>query len=125
MLGELTKCADGDGFEDKDGLYHEDRESFLCSRLNFCGCGSPEDALSFVRSSLRIVSDLKAKVWEKTETWESWDARCNALFGSDGCRYFTFYFLDHHELTEHGGAVPGWLTDKGKELLADLDSLSA
>lgn len=41
-------------------------------------------------------------------------------FGGENPAYFFFYWASDRQLTEHGGAVPGWLTEKGKTLLADL-----
>lgn len=90
--------------------------------LDFCCCGSPEDALSFVRDALRSVANLKEKVWAKTQAYADWSQETDAKLGEAGA-WFMFYFLDSKRLTEHGGSVPGWLTPEGERLLEDLDEL--
>lgn len=110
------------GYEDPDGCFHEDAESFLQTySLGFCGCGRPEDSLAYVRDVLQHIDNLKQLVWEKKQTYEEWTAAGKKLFASDGAEYFAFYVMDTKGLTEHGGSVPGWLTDKGREMLEDLN----
>lgn len=36
-----------------------------------------------------------------------------------------WYWLDNKGYTEHGGSVPGWLTEEGWKLLEDLEELMA
>jgi len=117
MLERLT--AQENGYIDSEGVYHSTPQDFICSQLNFCGCGTPNAALRHVRDALREIRDWSAE----RKDWPEHVARCRAIYGSDGAEYFMYYFLDHHELTEHGGAVPGWLSEKGKQLLVDLDGL--
>lgn len=112
-------------YKDSEGCSHDNAEDFLCSILGFCGCGQPEAALEHVRQSLRIIHDLKEKVWEKTETYDSWNARMRALMHTNGIEYFTYFFLDDKGFLEHGGSVPGWLTPEGEDMLADLDEWAA
>lgn len=117
------KNEDGIGYTYKD-CYHKDAESLiLCGILDFCGCGMPDEALEFIRQALQLVYDLKSKVHTDQITFEEWKAQARLLFKSDGGEYFTWYVLDQKEFIEHGSAVPGWLTEKGLELLSDLNEL--
>jgi hypothetical protein len=120
MLEDYKQTEDG-RWEGPDGISHEDIESIFCSFLGFCGCGDPGMALKYVRDSLQLLHDLQYKVWEKQEAFESWDARVDAFFGTRQAKYFMWYRLDDLDLTEHGGSIPGWLTDKGEELLREID----
>lgn len=76
----------------------------------FCGCGSPEMAAE----TLRMVLSMHP-LYEH-------GAEFDALVPCEGLRMLLLYTLDHFELTEHGGTVGGgWLTDKGKAVLAALE----
>ena len=115
------RTKNGD-FVDQDGCYYEDVEDFIATGLlGFCGCGKPHHAIKHVRQSLQLVHDLKYLVWEEKLTYKEWKEKTKEVFLNEGAEYFMWYFLDNKELTEHGGSVPGWLTGKGEELLADLN----
>lgn len=45
------------------------------------------------------------------------------LFGSALFRDFFYYSMDSMGFLEHGSMIPGWLTDKGKDLLSDIQIL--
>lgn len=121
----IDKFKKENGYYDQNECYYEDAESFISNGiLGFCGCGMPDAALEYVRKALQIVDDLKQLVWKKKITYEQWEERKKEVFVNDGAEYFMWYFLDNKKLTEHGGSVPGWLTKKGIELLADLTELS-
>lgn len=92
--------------------------------LGFCTCGRPEESLSLVRDVLRHISHLQDLVWTNQQTFEEWDEAGEAICGEREM-YFLFYFLDSKNLTEHGGAVPGWLTSRGREVLKLLDEWEA
>lgn len=121
----IDKYKNPDGsYEDPEGATHEDAESFLQSHvLEFCGCGSPDLSLAYTREVLQYILDLRL-VWEEKQTYEEWIASGKNLFASDGARYFVFYVLDSKGLTEHGGSVPGWLSEKGMDLLSDLNEMA-
>jgi hypothetical protein len=85
--------------------------------LGFCACGRPEDAHRFILEGLRYVD----RPYDKERWRERFDAE-EARFGSSGAMYFFWYWLDAEGLTEHGGGVPGWLTERGKDLLALLEA---
>lgn len=98
--------------------------------LGFCGCGNPEAAAEFMREGMQIIADQRkgphytrnaGRFDPEFEQWvKDHQARELAHFGSRGSAYFFYYWLCDKDLEEHGGSVPGWLTDTGEELLAKL-----
>lgn len=75
----------------------------------FCGCGSPEDAVTALERLLALHP-----LYDNRAAFE-------ALIPNDGMQYLMLYTLDHFDLTEHGGSVGGgWLTEKGKAVLAAI-----
>lgn len=120
----IDKFKKEDGYYYLDECYYEDAESLISiGVLGFCGCGMPGDALEYVRSALQLVNDLKKIAWGDRSAYKQWEKRKRKLFADDGAEYFMWYFLDDKGLTEHGTSVPGWLTDKGVELLSYLNEL--
>lgn len=111
------------GFEDADGCWHDDADSLLQTGiLKFCACGCPEDNLDYILGGLELIAE---KVPEGDRAafvawWEQHQTRVRTHFGSDGAAYFFYYWADKEGFTEHGGSVPGWLTDKGTDLLLML-----
>ena len=121
----IDKFKKEDGYYDEDNCFYENAENFISTgMLGFCGCGEPDEALSYVHKALQIVDDLSRLVHGKKITYEQWEENNKDEFVNDGAMYFMWYFLDNKGLTEHGGSVPGWLTAKGKELLSDLIELA-
>lgn len=47
-------------------------------------------------------------------------ARLDAIVPNKAA-WLYWYVFDHWGWTEHGGSVPGWLTDEGREVVAYLD----
>lgn len=121
----IDKYLKGGLYSSPDGSYQdEDPADFIQSYiLGFCVCGRPEDALSLVRDVLRHVANLQDLVWEKQWTFAEWE-EAGARIADKRVLYFLYYFLDTKGLTEHGGAVPGWLTTEGRQLLEDLEQLN-
>ncbi len=102
------------GYEDEDGCYHEDGLSLIGEWLGFCGCGNPQAAFTYVRDILEL--------YDQRPGWEA----CTDYFESDGEMYTILYLLTDKGLMDHGTTVTsGWLTEKGKEVLADLTALLA
>jgi len=102
----IDKYKRGDNYYEEDGCWHETAEDFIqCGVLGFCRCGTPSDNLNYVKELLDMV-DKKAYP-DKTPI----------------DLYFAYYVLTEKGLIEHGSSVPGWLTDKGEELLSDLREL--
>ena len=114
------------GWVDPEGCHWDGPIDYLQGYLlGFCCCGCPEENLAFVHDGLAHINALteessvgRCKEWD--EFYAKWRANGRAIFGNEQARYFFFYWADKEGLTEHGGSVPGWLTDKGKTLLADL-----
>lgn len=120
----IDKYKKDDCWIDEAGCQYFDAESFIEMGLfNFCGCGQPDSTREYVRNSLQLVSDIKELVWEKKMSYEDWIDKKNELFKTDEAEFFMWYWLDHKGYIEHGGSVPGWLTEDGKEILSDLNEL--
>lgn len=102
-----------------DDLEFETFDSLIQHKLNWCGCGMPDQAQRMIMKALRHINNLQLLVNENKLSWEEWNADSKLLFGY--WEYVIYYILDEKGLTEHGSGVPGWLTDKGKELLEELE----
>jgi hypothetical protein len=119
VLQSLT--WDGETFMDAEGISHRSVRDYIgIELLGFCGCGCPDAAVVYVRDALAGIKAVKDSGW----TEEAWRAR-DAQYASEGERYFVWYRLDDLGLTEHGGSVPGWLTEKGEDWLLALDEALA
>lgn len=92
---------------------NEENDSDIMDELGFCGCGMPVDATEYVLSVLEHIERLKTHVWEKKITFEEWIEEGKMIFPNDGAAYFAYYVMAEKGLTEHGGSVPGWLSEKG------------
>lgn len=103
------------GFIDPKGCYHETADSVIqVGILGFCGCGDPDENVTFIGKILRLFE------YREQNTYEQWKSKVRELLPNGDIEYFIWYWLDKEEYTEHGGSVPGWLTDKGKQLLSDI-----
>ena len=100
--------------------YGEAADYYMSGVFGFCGCGMPEATLEYIHDGLQLIADLQDMVWEEKQTYEEWRANIDRLFGGYGQEYFFFYVMDTKDLIEHGGSVPGWLTDDGRDALHDL-----
>ena len=112
-----------------EGSSSEDATSLLQSQLGFCVCGAPEDSLRYILRGLELIEEGSRDVAEDRAAHEAWlsahfDRRMEH-FGTYGAEYFFYYWCDKADLSNHGGSVPGWLTDEGKNLLALLREWSA
>jgi hypothetical protein len=105
---------------DEQGTHYEDAVSYLGHLLGFCGCDAPEKALEYIRKRMQALKDIYKTAYEngflKPDGMDRWK-EMNAMFSDHGADYFFWYRLDNLELTEHGGSVPGWLTEKGNDYL--------
>lgn len=120
-----------DQFKQPDGWYKLDGADFenavdaiQTGFLGFCGCGTPEENIEYIRKGLELLGEPYPKdgtYAEQKPEWDARQARRDEHFGNHGSAYFFYYWADKNGLTEHGGAVPGWLTEKGKHLLALLN----
>ena len=111
-------------YYDEDGTCYETADEFIqCKMFGFCNCGDPELSLEFVRRALQQVSNLEELVWKEKQTHKEWDEITVKQLGSKQAMYFAWYWLHEKNFTEHGGSVPGWLTDEGRNLLQDLNEI--
>lgn len=99
----------------------------VMGELGFCGCGRPIGVLRHIHGAMSILRDRDEQ--ESGMTWHEWwelrKKRIRDHFSSDGAEYFMWYWLHKEGYTEHGGSVPGWLTDKGVDLLDALSDILA
>jgi hypothetical protein len=116
----------------KGDLALGDWDGALGDLLGFCACGAPDLALDYVRRVLKNVKRIKEEGWESDD--EAWDVWWKTVYlpsvdelfhGDKGAEYLVYYLLDAKGLLEHGGSVPGWLTDLGEAVLADLERCCA
>ena len=129
-IEHLNRNGEGDySLIDDQGISWDTVENYIgISVFGFCGCGCPEVALKFYRAVLRFINEPKPQERGR-EAWDVWwkehRVRADAIFhGDDGIEYAAYYVLDDKKLIEHGGSVPGWLTGKGEQVLADLESFA-
>lgn len=110
------------GFEDAEGCWHDDADSLLQTGIfKFCGCGRPEDNLDYILGGLELIAEKPPQGYDAFSAWfDKHQERVRAHFGSMKAAYFFYYWADKEDLTEHGGSVPGWLTDKGHDLMLML-----
>lgn len=113
-----------------DGVAVGTESGVLGDVFGFCGCGDNGAALLLMRDAMRLIDRPYPGFPEGPDSaacrkwFDEQRASELALFGpNSGVRYLVWYVLDEKGLTEHGGSVPGWLTDKGKAVLADLEAL--
>lgn len=119
LLNYTDQFKQPDGsYLDPEGYWYKDWETFLIEYVfGWCGCGHPWDALEYVFHGLSHIRDLTTpnrpiKAYDFDEASKS--------FHSNGESYFFWYWADSRDLIDHGGSVPGWLSDKGIAILAEL-----
>jgi hypothetical protein len=127
LLSGLTK-VDELGWKDSEDVHYSDRISYVMDKFNFCGCGAPEEAATYIRDGLQAFVDHKAANERAGNNFMDEAHRLawhefRAHWPDERQRYFFWYWLDSQGLTEHGGAVPGWITDKGLDYLEALNEV--
>lgn len=86
------------------------------TRMNFCGCGCPEEVMNYIEGILSALKTRSETSWE-VDTVDQ--AIGGEKYGPQ--HYFIMYVLDAMGLTEHGGGVLGcWLSEKGIQFLNKL-----
>lgn len=100
--------------------------------LNFCACGRPENVLVKMRDTLRALQNVSDAHRSNESCYVMGaptpkmkalhDAEHSAAGADDGSRYLMYYVLSRARLTEHGGSVPGWPTNLGREFLTFLET---
>lgn len=121
----LNSWKDMEGTQDR----HEWLECCINEATGFCGCGSPDEAYETLRRVL-IILKVRSEKWGRDTDYKRWYpgflAGLQVTIGYKthvGAAYAYLYWIDHMDLTEHGGAVPGWLTTKGEMVLGWLNEL--
>lgn len=87
--------------------------------LGSCGCGNPESNVDYVEKMLlRHAADWSTSPGRSSQTSKEEYA--------DPAVQFFLYWADDKGFTEHGSSIFGsWLTDKGRQLLADIAEAKA
>lgn len=120
----IDKYKTADGYEDDEGCFHDSAVSFYQSYFfGFCGCGCSENNIRYIRDGLQYIEALMHGPNDREERhkwWVAMQVKGDGIFGNERSKYFFYYWADTKGLTEHGGAVPGWLTNKGEMVLQDL-----
>lgn len=122
---DAAKNAEGNYVAANGCEYDGPVEFILEGMFGFCGCGRPFQALMYIRSVLTRIDALRS---HKNEPWgefyANWKADNLPVFSNEGAEFFAYYIMDKAGLTEHGGSVPGWLSESGVKLLSDLNELA-
>lgn len=106
MIEKLKKVDDSCfPYLDEDGVSHRSKKGYLQTNiLHFCGCGDPDSVMVYVKDFLKRLDEQK---WGEYE---------------DIPYMFLVYWADHNGFAEHGTTARcSWLTEKGQELLADIE----
>ena len=108
----------------KTDEYFSHEDCLQIGLFNSCSCGMPEENLRYILGGLELIADRgpdthgpKANKEAFDIWWDTHQAAVLKHHGSQGAAYFFYYWADNLNLTEHGGAVPGWLTEKGQIVL--------
>jgi hypothetical protein len=78
-----------------------------CETFGFCVCFLPDDSFKEIHKVMRSLNGDEFENKHKL--------RENPLYA------FIMYWLDEKELSEHGGSIPGWLTNYGKTVFKAMD----
>jgi hypothetical protein len=99
---------------------NELEELIQADDFGFCCCGCPDENLLYILAGMELIADRPVDLKVSADFWKEKEKRVLALHGSRGAKWLFYYWLDSKELTEHGGSVPGWLTDRGRSVLERL-----
>lgn len=102
-----------------DGCEFSSMADYLGNLLGFCGCGAPEAALGWLRTTLAAIQERSETDWKSRAVEEHFSPL------AIGAQVVLWYWLDSLQLIEHGGSVSGsWLTPRGCALLQTLNQLN-
>ena len=98
---------DGEGFIDSTDCHYESKAAYLqLEILGFCGCGNPNQVMEYV---LEMLLKLDRQEWGE--------------YGDLAYMFFV-YWANDEGFAEHGTTARcSWLTDKGKELVKDIQAV--
>jgi hypothetical protein len=117
---------------------------FYFNKLKFCGCGSPEDTLLYIKKLLNLIKRKMDRPYDESKKERDnayWQYQKDLLFIGgftpffnennkiepndiqNGVIQFILYYLDEVEVLEHGGSIGGaWLTEYGEKILECLNA---
>lgn len=112
------RYEDSNGFCDEEGCYFSNAFDYIGDIFNLCECGLPEKVIFYIYEALKNIklltdSNYADDAWEKVMSFGSSDAE----------KYFMWYQLNHLNILEHGGSVPGWLTLYGESVLEGIEEI--
>lgn len=101
-------------------------------KLDFCGCGNPEDTLHFIKEILNLIKDkhkedmgydeYQDKLHGAFQFKDNSKPKLKFTDTQNGIVQFVFYYLDSAGLLEHGSSIGGaWLSTEGKNTLEILN----
>tara|TARA_R110000868_G_scaffold268789_2_gene527987 strand:+ start:4729 stop:5091 length:363 start_codon:yes stop_codon:yes gene_type:complete len=104
-LDDRVSVNDEYKYIDEDGTSWKSKSDYLqINILDFCGCGNGNEVMRYIQDHLINLEN---------QEWGSYE---------DIPTMFLLYWLNHKGFSEHGTTVRcSWLTDLGKELLADIN----
>jgi Na+-translocating ferredoxin:NAD+ oxidoreductase RnfC subunit len=111
---------DGYGYNFEDCNYESLTDIIQCGMLNLCGCGMPFDNIQYIRKGLEHLLWRSQNYNLKNDEQASWEQikeKEKEVFGNEQSAYFFYYWASKEDYTEHGGSVPGWVSEKGKFLV--------
>jgi hypothetical protein len=106
MIDKLKKDGEGEfPYTDEKGVSYRSKKEYLQFEvLHFCGCGDPDSVMVYVKEFLQKLDN---------QEWGDYE---------DIPYMFLVYWADHNGFSEHGTTARcSWLSEKGKELLADIE----
>lgn len=128
-VDSLLKREPHGGYTDSQGVYHRTAAEYWSGIVHSCGCGDPAAVLRYLRDVCRLIDvDTKGDgpLGSDMAKIQAKHAALDAYFANNaGAQYLAYYVLTHADLLEHGGSVPGWLTETGRQFMEDIDALDA
>jgi hypothetical protein len=122
---KLDDFKTGDGYIYDECHYEDAGELIHIGILEFCGCGNSTDNLRYIMRGLELIAEKCLDMGNWNAWYDEHKKRVDNHFSVDEAAYFFWYWADQEGLTDHGGAVPGWLTGKGKDVLSMLREWAA
>lgn len=122
----MDKYKKSDGTYEIDGIIYDTIEDALMMGVfGFCGCGMPWYTLAYIRDELENIKRYTEWINENHHITKDIPSPMenNDKEENLGRSYFIWYWFDKMGYTDHGGSVPGWLTDEGESLLECLKEL--
>lgn len=112
MIEKLQPSQELGGFLDEEGTFWETRGLYMYTKvLPSCGCGDPSALGKYVFDMLSKHANQDG--WSETK------------YGDMPVMFFLAW-ADREKYIEHGTTIRcSWLTEKGKELLKDLEVVLA